>query len=212
MVIVLHGCGGISANTTAWANRLLGWGYGSLVVNSLQPRGVTSVCAPERQRLVTRFDRAGDAIAASRWLQAQPGVDGARIAVIGESHGGGTAATLANRPFAEAAGGHIKAAVDYYGPCRSLDRYAGLPLLALAGEADTWSDPAGTCTAYQAAVPPGSPVSVTTYPGAVHGFDNPRNVRLRYDEGHPMHYDAAAASDSFRRVHAFLDQAIGPGG
>lgn len=212
VVIVLHGCGGISPNTAAWANRLLEWGYGSLVVNSLQPRGVISVCAPDRQPLVTRFDRAGDVIAATRWLQTQPGVDGTRIAVLGESHGGGTAATLANRPFAEVSAGQIKAVIDYYGPCRDAGRYSGLPLLALAGDADTWSNPARTCTAYRAAVPPGSPVDVTVYPGAVHGFDNPRNVRLRFVEGHPMQYDADAATDSFKRVHAFLDRMIGPSG
>ena len=212
VVIVLHGCGGINANTQLWADRLVAWGYGSLVVDSLQPRGVTSVCASDRQRLVTPFDRAGDAIAAARWLQGQPGVDGARIAVIGESHGGGTAATLANHPFVEAAGGQIKAAIDYYGPCRNPGRYGGLPLLVLAGQADTWSAPAQRCTAYQAAQPPGSPITVATYPGVVHGFDNPRNVRLRFNEGHPMQYNATAADDSIQRVHDFLARTIGPGG
>ena len=208
VVIVLHGCGGVSPNTWAWAHRLVGWGYGALVVDSLQPRSVTSVCAPDRQRLVTRFDRAGDAIAAARWLQTQPGVDGTRIAVLGESHGGGTAAALANHPFTDAAAGLIKAAVDYYGPCRNPDRYGGLPLLALAGTADTWGRPAATCTAFAAAVPSGA-VSVTTYPGAVHGFDNPRLTRLRFAEGHPMQYDAVAAEDSFGRVREFLDHVIG---
>ncbi len=211
VVIVLHGCGGINANTTLWANRLVDWGYGALIVDSLQPRGVTSVCAPDRQKLVTPRDRAGDAIAASRWLQTQPGVDGARIAVIGDSHGGGTAAELANHPFVDAAGGQIKAAIDYYGPCRNPGRYGGLPLLVLAGDADTWSDPAQRCTAYRAAQPPGSPITVATYPGAVHGFENPRNVQLRFNEGHPMQYDATAAADSIQRVHAFLQQTIGPG-
>ncbi len=212
VVILLHGCGGISPNTAAWADRLGEWGYGSLVLDSLTPRGVTSVCARDRQPLVTAADRAGDVIAAARWLQSQPGVDGARIAVIGESHGGGTAARLANRPFVEAAGGQIKAAIDYYGPCRDPGSYGGLPLLVLAGEADTWSDPARLCTAFKAAQPPGSPITVATYPGAVHGFDNPRNRRLRFEEGHPMQYDASAAADSIKRVHAFLQQMIGPGG
>ena len=212
VVIVLHGCGGISSNTRLWANRLVGWGYGALVVDSLAPRGLTSVCDHDQQRLLSTTDRAGDGVAAARWLQGQPGVDGARIAVIGESHGGGTAVILANHPFTDAAGGQIKAAIDYYGPCRNPPRYGGLPLLVLAGEADTWSDPVQRCTAYRAAQPPGSPITVATYPGAVHGFDNPRNKRLRFLDGHPLQYDAPAADDSIARVHAFLAQTIGPGG
>ena len=210
VVIVLHGCGGIAPNIATWSERLLGWGYGTLVLDSFQSRGVTSVCAPDRQRLVTRFDRAGDVIAAARWLQDQPGVDGGRIAVLGESHGGGTAATLANRPFVEAEHGLIKGAVDYYGPCRSPERYAGLPLLALAGDADTWADPARTCSVYAEAVPPGSPVAVAVYPGAVHGFDNARNRQLRFVEGHPMQFDSSAATASFERVRAFLARVLGP--
>ena len=212
VVILLHGCSGVSANTHAWADRLLSWGYGSLILDSLQPRSVATVCAPGLQPLVTRFDRAGDTIAAARWLQSQPGVDGGRIAVLGESHGGGTAATLISRPFTEAAGGLIKGAVDYYGPCRDPNLYAGLPFLALAGTADTWGNPARTCKAYEEALPQGSPVSLAIYPSVVHAFDNPRNVQLRWSEGHPMQYDAAAASDSYAKVHAFLDEVIGPAG
>ena len=211
VVIVLHGCGGLGPNQHAWADRLAGWGYGSLLLDSLRPRGVASVCAPDRQPLVTRFDRAGDVIAAVRWLQTQPGVDGARIAVLGESHGGGTAATLANEPFARQEGGLIKAVVDYYGPCRQPERYGGVPLLALAGEDDTWSDPARTCKAYGAALPAGAPFQLVTYPGVVHAFDNQRLQTRRFNEGHPMQYDLGAASDSFDKVRAFLNRTIGPG-
>ncbi len=211
VVIVLHGCGGLAMNQHIWATRLAEWGYGSLLLDSLRPRNVASVCAPDRQPLVTRFDRAGDVIAAARWLQAQPGVDGARLAVVGESHGGGTAATVVNQPFARQANGLIKAAVDYYGPCRQPDRYGGIPLLALAGDDDTWSDPARTCQAYGAALPAGAPFQLVTYPGVVHAFDNPRLQARRFTEGHPMQYDLGAASDSFGKVHAFLDRTIGPG-
>jgi dienelactone hydrolase len=210
VVIVLHGCGGLGMNQRVWASRLVGWGYGALVVDSLQPRATASVCAPDRQRLVTRFDRAGDVVAAARWLQTQPGVDGARIAVVGESHGGGTAVTVANKPFVAAEAGLIKATVDYYGPCRDPALYGGMPLLVLAGDDDTWADPARTCSAFRAAVPQGSPVSVVTYPGVVHGFDNSRIVQRRFAEGHPMQYAPEAAADSFSKVHAFLDRTVGP--
>ena len=209
VVIVLHGCGGLGPNQTVWAERLAGWGYGALVLDSLRPRDTASVCAPERQRLVTRFDRAGDVIAAARWLQTQPGVDGAHLAVLGESHGGGTAVTVANQPFARQESGLIKAAIDYYGPCRDPQLNGAIPLLALAGEEDTWSDPARTCKAYGAALPAGAPFQAVSYPGVVHSFDNPRLQQRRYGEGHPMQYHLGAASDSFEKVHAFLDRTLG---
>jgi dienelactone hydrolase len=213
VVVLMHGCGGITPNTHNWANRLQGWGYGTLILDSFTPRAVTSVCAPDRQRLVTRFDRAGDAIAAVRWLQTQPGVDAARIAVIGESHGGSAAATLMNRPFATAAAGSIKAVVDFYGGCRDAQLYGGgAAFLALAGDADTWGNPAETCQSYRAALPQHSLFTVAIYKGAVHGFDNPRNVALRWEEGHPMQYDPDAAADAIKRVRAMLDQTIGPPG
>lgn len=211
VVILLHGCGGIGSNQGLWADRLLGWGYGSLTLDSFTPRSTTSVCAADRQRLVTRFDRAGDAIGAARWLQSQPRVDGRRIAVLGNSHGGSTAETIASKLFATAAQGQIKAAIDYYGACRDPAQYSGMPLLALAGDEDTWGQPARTCTAFQHAIPANSPFELAVYPGAVHAFDNPNIQRRRDQEGHPMQYSPDAAADSFVRVHTFLDRTIGPG-
>ena len=210
VVILLHGCGGVGPNQSYWVERLRGWGYGSLVLDSLTPRSITSVCAADRQRLVTRFDRAGDVVAAAAWLRTQPGVDGARLAVLGDSHGGSTAATVTLHPFAESA--MLQGAVDYYGNCRNAERYGGTPLLALAGTADTWGPPARTCTVFGERLPADSGFELVTYPGVVHAFDNPNLTQRRSSEGHPMQYDAGAASDSFNRVHAFLQRTIGPGG
>ena len=209
VVILLHGCGGAGSNQTQWAERLTGWGYGAVVLDSLRPRGVTTVCAPILQPLVTRLDRAGDTIAAARWLQTVPRVDGARIAVLGNSHGGATAATVANRHFEAEAQGLIKAAVDYYGACREPANHGSMPLLALAGDDDTWGDPARTCRQFAQAVGSAEDVTVRTYPGVVHAFDNRFNVRRTSQEGHPIQYDRDAAEASFREVHAFLDRTIG---
>lgn len=207
VVILLHGCGGVGGNQTQWANRLMGWGYGSLVVDSLGPRGVRTVCASTLQPLVTRQDRAGDAIAAARWLQTVPRVDGSRIAVLGNSHGGATAATVANRHFEAEAHGLIKAVVDYYGSCREPTEHGSVPLLALAGSDDTWGYPARTCTAFAQAVGNAEDITVRTYPGVVHAFDNHLVVHS-VQEGHPMQYDRDAAEASFRDVHAFLDRTL----
>ena len=53
---------------------------------------------------------------------------------------------------------------------------------------------------------------VCTYPGLVHGFDNPRSQALRMNEGHPMQYNHAAAEDSYARAKAFLDRYVGHAG
>ncbi len=212
VVILLHGCGGPNANTGVWAERLAGWGYGSLALDSFTSRQVSTVCAPDRQRLVTRFDRAADVVAAVRWLRTQPNVDATRLAVLGASHGGSSAATITLHPFADEVAGSVRGVVDYYGACREVPRYSGMPLLALAGTDDTWGDPARRCEAFKAEAPPGSDIEVAAYPGVLHAFDNPRLVQRRYSETHPLQYDRAAAEDSFGRVRAFLARVLGEGG
>src|SRR5215472_4079729 len=41
-VVVLHGCGGISSHSAAIGDRLGGWGYVALTVDTLGPRGMDS--------------------------------------------------------------------------------------------------------------------------------------------------------------------------
>jgi dienelactone hydrolase len=209
VVILLHGCGGIGPGIWDWARRLNSWGYAALVLNSFSSRGATSVCAPDKQRLVTPRDRAGDVISAALWLRTQPNIDGDRIGVLGQSHGGRTAALVTERRYEQLYPGLLKAAVDYYGGCGSAQVHGTVPLLALAGEADNWGNPAVSCRALGGALASNQPFEVFTYPGVVHGFDNsatpPHQVL-----GHPLRYDAVAAADSYQRVHTFLDKWLRP--
>jgi dienelactone hydrolase len=211
VVILLHGCGGIGKGfqLEQWAQRLLSWGYGALIVDSFTPRGVTTVCAPADQPKVTNSDRAGDVLDAALWLQGQPGVDGGRIGVIGFSHGGGTAVAVTVKHFQDLHPGLVKAAVDYYGPCRRPQDHGTVPLLVLAGADDTWAYPARICAEFGAHLRPDQPFQIFTYPGTVHAFDNSLLRRLRYNDGHPMQYNPTAAEDSFERTRAFLDQWLG---
>ena len=209
VVILLHGCGGAGRGRFQledWTRRLLSWGYGALIVDSLTPRAVDTVCAPADQPKVTGSDRAGDVIDAALWLQAQPGVDGGRLGVIGFSHGGGTVMAVTARHFQDLHPGLLKAAVNYYGPCRPQLEHGTVPLLAYGGEDDTWGFPASTCTEFGKHLRPDQPFQVVTYPDTVHAFDNPRLLKRRYGEGHPEQYNSVSAEDSFRRTRAFLDQ------
>jgi dienelactone hydrolase len=212
VVILLHGCGGIGkgGSMNAWAARLNGWGYGALILNSFAPRNVATVCAPALQHLVTPEDRAGDAIDAALFLQTQPRVDPDRIGVIGFSHGGSTAATVTAKAFTDSHPGLLKAVVDYYGACRRPDLHGTVPLLALAGDDDTWGHPAIACKNFAQAMRPDQPFEVFTYPDTVHAFDNASLVIRTSNEGHPMQYNSTSAADSFARVQSFLARWMGP--
>jgi dienelactone hydrolase len=212
VAIVLHGCGGLGINQLLWADRLNGWGYAALILDSFSARHVTTVCAPALQRLVTPIDRAGDVMNAAIWLQGVHGIDRTRIGVVGMSHGGGTAAAVTRADMQRAGPGLIKAAVDYYGPCRDASAHGTVPLLALAGEDDNWGQPARACKTFGAMLRPDQPFELHTYPGVVHDFDNPRVQARSINEGHPEQYDHAAAEDSYARVKAFLDRYVGHAG
>jgi dienelactone hydrolase len=205
-VILLHGCGGPFTGTPAWAYRLNAWGYAALMPDSLTPRGVPTVCDPEDQPKVTPWDRVGDVGAAAAWLRSQPEIDPSRIAVLGLSHGGMTAALAVQTPYA---GIRLRAAVDYYGPCVEPRLQGSVPLLALAGEADDWGNPAVACRAYGKALRPDQPFEIHTYPGVYHGFDSGSSGPV-IRTGHVLQHDQTAAEDSFLRVHAFLDRWVKP--
>jgi dienelactone hydrolase len=200
-VILLHGCGGPFSGTPAWAYRLNAWGYAALMPDSLTPRGVISVCDPEEQPKVTPWDRVGDVGAAAAWLRTRAEIDPTRIAVLGLSHGGTTAALAVDAPFAAI---RLRAAVDYYGPCGEPKLQGSVPLLALAGEADDWGNPAATCRTYGKALRPDQPFELHTYPGVHHAFDSGSSTPV-IRTGHVLQHDQTAAEDSFARVHAFLD-------
>ena len=212
-IIVLHTCSGRSLLQEDWAARLNSWGYAALIPNSFSPRGVASVCAPANQPLVTAEDRSGDVISAALWLRTQPEIDGARIGVLGSSHGGGTAAWVTERRYDRLYPGLLKASVDYYGPCRFPEAHGTVPLLALAGDDDDWGNPALSCRGFGGRLGPDQPFELHTYPGVVHSFDNSRVNGRTIVEGHALQYDHAAAEDSFVQVKAFLDRYVGhPGG
>ena len=179
-----------------------------LIPNSFGPRGVQTVCAPSNQPLVTSEDRSGDVISAAVWLRTQPTIDGARIGVLGNSHGGGTAVWVTQRKYEKAYLGLLKAAVDYYGLSIPTVTWHG----AIAGPGRRrrrlgqpgaeLPDPGGYLQSNQ-------PFELHTYPGVVHSFDN-SSLRGRITvEGHALEYDRAAAEDSFVQAKLFLDRYVG---
>jgi dienelactone hydrolase len=222
-VVMLHDCSGLGHTSSGapgrWANELAAHGYVVLIPDSFTSRGYPGgVCtepSPTNPGVYTT-QRARDAHAALAHLRTLPFVDGARIGVMGGSHGGST--TLIANLRAGFAG-----AVALYPRCaaRMGEWHADLtgvympasPLLILIGGADDWT-PAEPCRKLaDAAQKAGYPVSIKIYPGVHHSFDsvNPQryvaaraNINSPTGRGATTGGNPAAWADSIREVLAFF--------
>jgi dienelactone hydrolase len=95
LVILLHNCAGIdgSPSLASWAQLLWAQGYATFRLDSFTARGYSNVCATTGK--VRPSERAQDVFAAAYLLAARPDVRPDRMAVLGLSHGGGTAVYIA---------------------------------------------------------------------------------------------------------------------
>ncbi|MCC7484357.1 MAG: dienelactone hydrolase family protein [Burkholderiales bacterium] len=222
-LIPLHGCGGMftsqgypTASYRNWADILVSRGYVALLVDSFNPRGHWSICDQRERTILESRERAEDAYAALRWLEAQPFVARGRLGLLGWSNGA-TGTLYAMRESRPARG--FRAAVAFYPGCRAISRsrppyrpYA--PLIVLSGEADDWT-PAAPCVALaESAKREGGPMEIVTYPGAHHSFDR-INLPLRYRPtvrnpnnpgrlGATVGENPAARDDAIRRTLEFF--------
>jgi dienelactone hydrolase len=160
------------------------------------------------------YARAADAYGALSALRALPFIDGKRIGLMGNSHGGWTvlAAMVAAQPaddsaLAQAKRNGFSAALALYPSCTPrygdwwtarakgsrfgaavsfIGTYHPLaPLLILTGEKDDWT-PAEPCRRLaEASRAAGFPVEIRIYPGAHHSFDNDRPLRYNAARNNP---------------------------
>ena len=86
VVILMHGCNGISGIEIAWVTTLNGLGIATFVVDSFRRRGIAETCSgKERLNFASRMT---DAFAALDLLVTNPRIDAGRIAIMGFSLGG----------------------------------------------------------------------------------------------------------------------------
>jgi dienelactone hydrolase len=202
---VLHGCGGLSSHSAQIADRLGGWGYVALTVDSLGPRGIASKCGGGPFP-----DQAFDAYAALRYLSQLDFVDPARVAVLGQSMGGHSALfavdrDLAAQYFAE----RFRAAIAYYPGCGIPAASMTAPTLVLIGEADDWNSAERCREMVTHARQDGARVTLTVYPGAYHAFDVAELKPGIRSLGHWLEYNEPAARDAEQKVRAFLAGNLG---
>ena len=207
-VVLLHDCSGLHPYQADWAAWLQGTGYVAILPDSLSPRNLTTTCGSSGG--FTMRDHALDGLGALAYLRSRSDVSPTKVAVMGWSFGGGATLISASARFINGNhpdGGGYQAAIALYPVCAVFQEGdLAAPLLMLMGSADDWQPPARCVergTALQAA---GAAVEWTTYPGAMHAFDQPGQARVVHISGHTYHlqYDAAAAADAHTQVQRFL--------
>ena len=221
-VVMLHDCSGLgprsSGNPRRWGKLLVDQGYVVVIPDSFTTRGhAEGVCtnpAPSRND-VSPVRRVADVRAALAHAVSLPYVDGARVGVMGGSHGGATvlAAMAADSPPAFAA------AIALYPSCEGRRARTSAPLLILTGELDDWT-PAAPCAQFvDRARAANHPAAIKIYPGAHHSFDSDRPVRYverRVNRNAPTGFgattggNAAAWADSIREVRDFFARHLQP--
>jgi dienelactone hydrolase len=141
-VVMLSGCEGVAGvdplNAKAqaqWVERLVGWGYVALMLDSFTPRGPSNIC--DNTGSVSPDIRSHDAYAAKSYLSALPFVDPNNIGVIGWSHGGWTIMSIIDRSARDKKESPFKVAVAFYPYCHPLTD-PDTPVLVLIGRKDDW--------------------------------------------------------------------------
>lgn len=205
-VVFLHGCGG--ANTTLqghWAEFFTQRGVGFLLVDSLSTRGVKSICNDSKNPWARR--RADDAMSALTWLRAQPFVKGDRIALMGQSHGGGSALLALHEGTAR--GRDFIAGLLMYPACaygNAAKVQLARPTLVFIGDDDNWT-PLAACETLKSSQRDPARLELVVMPGAAHSFDNPVKQALVFDKyrvgEHPPSRDKARA-----RVAQWIDTVL----
>jgi dienelactone hydrolase len=214
-IVALHGCGGpYPARDDAWVRTLVAAGHIVLRPDSFGSRGLGSQCRVQHRIATSGGLRRQDAIAAMRWLAAQPGTPSGGISLLGWSDGGSTVVAT-GRVAPDLPPGLLRSVVAFYPGCRaasaSVRWQPAAPFLILHGAADDWT-PVAPCLAL-AAKHPGM-VMIHTYPGAYHDFDSPvvlhmmRNIPASQNPDHVVHLgnNPAARADAFQRVVVFLEK------
>lgn len=212
-VVVLHGCGGFNNVVVTWADRLAGWGYVALAIDSLTPRHRTNAC----NRGLS--EQTFDAYQALNFLAAQPFVRADRVGMLGISLGAGSVLTALERDLVEPMFPvKFRSGVAFYPRCAGMAGIMTAPTLVLIGELDDWT-PAAACRDMAAGKtgalgPPREPadrskVELVVYPDTHHSFvasELGDGIRLY---GHWLQYNEAAARDAGNRVRSFFGRTLG---
>jgi dienelactone hydrolase len=170
-IVALHGCAGpLPRRDDGWATLLAAQGHAVLLPDTFASRGLKPECKQSTHGADAYGPRRDDALAAAKWLQAQPFAPPGGILLLGWSDGG-TTILAAIGPGLPA--GLIRGAVAFYPACTRTVQNAAwhnlAPLLILIGAADDWTPPA-PC---QELSRRNLDLNIKFFSGAYHDFDVP---------------------------------------
>jgi dienelactone hydrolase len=223
-IVLMHQCTGLNRAVATWAGAAVSHGYVVLLVDSLGPRNVKSVCFGPRNG-VNFFRGARDALQAAEHLRQQTYVDKKCVAFVGFSWGAMVGLLAASPHYASALkfNSGFAAVVSFYPGCFRItpegrppfdlvNSDISRPLLVLMGDADT-ETPATECIdKLEALKRSGLPLEWHLYPGATHCWDcvqldgfSKTDFRGHYVE---YHFRRDITEDSKRRLFEFLDRAM----
>jgi dienelactone hydrolase len=177
-VVLMHGSGGAGGNIGYWKRQLNGMGVSTFVIDGMTGRGFTGVGS--NQALLGRLNFIHDIYRALDILAKHPRVDPDRIALMGFSRGGQAALYASLERFHKLwnPNGHqIAAYVAFYPDCATTYRddtqLVARPVRIFHGTPDDYN-PVRTCKAFVERLKGAqADVTLTEYPNAPHGFDNP---------------------------------------
>jgi len=187
VVILLHGADGPRSGAVwNWSRFLNSAGVATLSLDSYSGRGFRR--APSNASFFGQFFQIVDAYRAVDVLAAHPKIDGSRIAIMGFSRGGNAALYSAMTRFQKAFGpseGRIVAHLAFYPYCifqfDDQPNVSSAPIREFHGASDDLT-PTEPCQYYIDRLEgAGHDARMTVYPGALHGFDDPRNP-ARYSD------------------------------
>lgn len=227
-LVLHHQCSGLgnvswqNLSMLNWAREAVARGYVAFLIDSLGPRGVTSVCMGP-QRGVNFMRGVKDALQAAAHLRKFDFVDRKRIALAGYSWGAMVGLLASSRLWGATlgAGERFAAVVSFYPGCFTIRPPGGeqyeianadidRPLLVLMGGQDT-ETPAAECVAkLDTARAAGAPVAWHLYPGNTHCWDCENldgKSKIDVRGNHVVYrYDEAAMRDSAQRMFRFLEK------
>lgn len=214
-IVYLHTCGGIDfARNRYWTEAALQRGYAVLVVDSLGPRGVRTLCDTFAQGRggVNTYRGLKDAVDALEHLAKLPYIDAKRVSLVGFSWGAGIGMFASSSTFGPVFSPRRFAAVAaFYGFCGSLRHDTDVPLIVLMGAADDETPPSDCIATLTVLKPAGAPVDWELYSGATHSWDTDREIVKTTNRGIQVRYvpNPKVTDESARRLFAFLDARAG---
>ena len=213
-VLVIPEFWGLTDYPQMRAEQLAEEGYVAFVAD-MYGDGKTTADAKEAGRLSGEAKKTGLAKLAKPALdelKKMEQVDAENVAAIGFCFGGSTVVAMAGSDY----GSQLKGVVSFHGglggdaaPAGST--YNGPPMLILHGGADPLVKPADFAAFVQKSIEAGVPITVSSFPGALHAYTNPEadeKARTADMQG-KIAYDEAATKISLEIMEEFLESTVG---